>query len=312
MALLDGKDCGDDGAHFVPWSMRHGETDCRGAPRSEDISCIVCFETQGTADVDWHACRTCSAAWCDRCMAQMHDAARDHEEDVDLTCPQCRGSISDMQLQGRLRRITAADGLGCTEEQACDVVYYENLLAELVHLCECDESGLPYFTMPVATVARVMARDEICEIVDEKQGTAAGSRLRRMMRAADYPSAFALVLQGFAAVLRASSSVPRASGLPSVEEMVTPLEMLGMLVADLSAMVRGGGERLVRLVLDATQVLEAERAAQCTAGTTGAKVRKQRGQRGRRPQRDSHQTAQAPQAHATAGGVRKASRHHLL
>ena len=86
-------------------------------------------------------------------MAQMHDAARDHEDDVELSCPQCRGSIAGMQMQGRLERITAADGLGCTEEQAHEVVAYENLLCELVHLAQCDASGLPYFTRPAAMVA---------------------------------------------------------------------------------------------------------------------------------------------------------------
>ena len=138
------------GACFIPWSMRQPFPGARARPH--DISCIVCFAEQG-ADVDWHGCRTCSAAWCDDCMAQMHDAARDHEDDVELSCPQCRGSIAGMQMQGRLERITAADGLGCTEEQAHEVVAYENLLSELVHLAQCDASGLPYFTQPAATVA---------------------------------------------------------------------------------------------------------------------------------------------------------------
>ena len=323
----DGDGHGGDGdggrACFTPWSMRQPSPDTR--THQQDISCIVCFETQGTAEIDWHGCRTCSAAWCDGCMAQMHDAARDHEEDeVELSCPQCRGSIAGMQLQGRLGRITAADGLGCTEEQAHEVVAYENLLSELVHLCECDESGLPYFTMPAATVARVMARDEICEIVDVVQGAGAGTRLRRMMRAEDYAAAFALVLQGCAAVLRAASSVPRASGLVS--------EILQGVVADLRAMVRGGDVRLTKMVADAAPVLEAleaERAAECAAGSTGAKV-KVRKPRGRRAQRDqagatttavddhslvalwsSDQAPQAPQARASARGVRKAPRRHL-
>ena len=249
-------------------------------------------------------------------MEKMHDVARDHEEDVELSCPQCRGSIAGMQLQGRLGRITAADGLGCTEEQAHEFVAYENLLSELVHLCECDETGLPYFTMPAAIVARVMARDEICEIVDAKQGAAAGTRLRRMMRAEDYAAAFALTLQGCAAVLRASNSAPRASGL--VREILR-----GMLI-DLYAMVRGGDVRLTNLVLDAEQVveavealeaereLEAERAAECAVGSTGAKVkvRKPRGGRPRRDGRQAPQVTQVTQARATTRGVRKASRRH--
>ena len=158
----DGDGDGDGRACFAPWSMRQPFPDAR--THQQDISCIVCFETQGSAEVDWHGCRTCNAAWCDGCMAQMHDAARDHEEDVDLSCPQCRGSIAGMQLQGRLGRLTAADGLGCTEEQAHEVVAYENLLSELVHLCECDESGLPYFTMPAATVAPMAFRHPNIEL----------------------------------------------------------------------------------------------------------------------------------------------------
>ena len=178
--------------------------------------------------------------------------------------------------------------------------------------------------MPAATVARVMARDEICEIVDVVQGAGAGTRLRRMMRAEDYAAAFALVLQGCAAVLRAASSVPRASGLVS--------EILQGVVADLRAMVRGGDVRLTKMVADAAPVLEAleaERAAECAAGSTGAKV-EVRKPRGRRAQRDqagattttvddhslvalwsSDQAPQAPQARASARGVRKAPRRHL-
>ena len=313
LAVALSLDASERQAHFIPWSMRQERANLESDRmlRHDDISCIVCFENQGAADVDdWYACRTCSAAWCDQCMAQMYNAARDHEEEVDLTCPQCRGSISDMQLQCRLNRITAADGLGCSEEQAQEVVAYENLLTELVHLCECDESGLPYFTMPAATVARVMARDEICEVVEAKQGAATGSRLRRMMRAADYPSAFALALQGFAAVLRASRNVPRASAL--VEE----------LVADLAAMVRGGCARVAGMVVDARRVLEAERASECATVAAAARARP----RGRTPhaqrslpgsrqgsrlaggQAQAAQAALVTQVRATTRGVRKAPR----
>ena len=198
-----GADSSAAALHYVPWSMREehashaksGGSDALQSGGSDALardgqpaSCIVCFETEETKPgVDWHGCCTCSACWCDPCMAAMFDTARDHEDDVELTCPQCRGSIADMQEQSRRARIKGS--LECSEETARDIVAYENLLTEVVHLCECEETGLPYFTIPAETVSWIMSRDPICTIVQDKQGPAEGTRLRRMLRASDYPGA---------------------------------------------------------------------------------------------------------------------------
>lgn len=136
-------------------------------------------------------------------MEAMFETARDREEyDVDLVCPQCRGSIAEMQHQSRVSRITSVDGMGCSREVANDIIAFENLLLEVVHACECEPDGRPYFMKAPGTVMRVMARDEICDVVGRKMGHSMDTRLRRMLRAEDFGGVVALVLQGFAELLR--------------------------------------------------------------------------------------------------------------
>ena len=118
-------------------------------------------------------------------MEAMYDTARDHEDqEVELSCPQCRGSIANMQLSQRLDRWMRASpaGIGCSEEAAHELIAYENLIAETVHLCECEDDGHPYFMWSPSEVARVMSRDEICNVVEARQGRASGNSLRRMLR----------------------------------------------------------------------------------------------------------------------------------
>ena len=80
--------------------------------------------------------------------------------------PGGRASIPDMQQSVRLRRVTR--GFDCSEAQAEVVVAHENLVAEIVHLCEAGGDGMPYYTRPPGVVARIMARDSICEVSAEE------------------------------------------------------------------------------------------------------------------------------------------------
>ena len=100
-----------------PWSV--SQLARREARSADSVSCIVCMETDTSIKSEWHQCFTCSAAWCDKCMESMFNTARDHEDvDVELSCPQCRGSISDMQMQTRID-LVLSKLKGCTEEVAC-------------------------------------------------------------------------------------------------------------------------------------------------------------------------------------------------
>ena len=183
---------------FTPWSLRDFkpvQIECT------ELSCIVCYETDQTQSTEWHHCQTCNAKWCDSCMEAMFDTARDHEDpDVDLVCPQCRGSIAGMQQRSRTARII--DGMGCTEEVAADLIAFEDLLTEVVRLCDCRPDGRPYFMKPVSAVARVMSRDEICDVVGRKMGQVHDAQLRRSIRAEDFAGGIALLLEGYAGVLR--------------------------------------------------------------------------------------------------------------
>lgn len=196
---------------FQPWSIKQ-------PPRSDglwstagwfmedvpaEVHCIVCYaETDRDHLADWHHCTRCSAMWCDACMAGMYDRARDDaDQEVDFSCPQCRKNIGEMQFESRLTRIDEAFG---NAERAFIINYiaYENLLSDTVHLCECDADGRPYYMVKPEQAARVMARDELCDIVKTVQGSMASTRLRRMLRAGDFGNAAALVMEGFAKLLK--------------------------------------------------------------------------------------------------------------
>ena len=169
---------------FISWSLMPAEDDTRVLP--QELTCIICFESNETKACDWHHCKTCSAVWCDSCMEAMYYTARDHEDqDVELSCPQCRGSIANMQLTQRLNRWMSAspNGIGCSEEVAHELIAYENLVSSTVNLCECEDDGQPYFMRPPREVARIMSRDEICYVVEAKQGQQALQALSRMLRA---------------------------------------------------------------------------------------------------------------------------------
>jgi len=204
---------------FVPFSMQTNSSQPSvsqskrlglGWHARQELMCIVCYDTEKTATADWHHCYTCTAMWCDACMAAMYETARDHFDDVELSCPQCRGSIPEMQLTTRTRRLTdaAPAGLGCSDAVARELIAYENLLVETVHLCQCEVDGRPHFLLPPACVARVMSRDAVCDIVGEKQGAVSAAKLRRMLRFEDYSGVMDVALDGYTSVLRDGAKVP--------------------------------------------------------------------------------------------------------
>mmetsp|Transcript_6313 Transcript_6313/g.10673 ORF Transcript_6313/g.10673 Transcript_6313/m.10673 type:complete len:282 (-) Transcript_6313:184-1029(-) len=273
---------------YIAWSMK-GLSERVFDTSHNDVSCIICYETDKTKQTDWHRCWICSATWCDSCMEQMYNAARD-SEDIELACPQCRGSIASMQLKSRISHITAT--IGCSSETARAIVNYENLLTETVHLCECEEDGQPYFMVAPASAARVMSRDPICQIVSEKQGHAEDSQLRRMLRSADYSGAIELVLKGYVHVLRSDAQVPSAS--PYIESLAEYLTEMRNAKLSSCADVADSLLPIVTRVVEAER--EAERAAAHTASSEAARPRRRR--RG-------SQHADSEDLHQAAGGIRK-------
>ena len=99
---------------------------------------------------------------------------------------------------------------------------FENLVAELVRLSECEADGQPNFTIPPAAAARIMSRDTITDLVEQKQGLAQAARLRRMLRAEDYGGGLELVLEGYASALRAAGAAS-SPFLRVVEEQLVEL-----------------------------------------------------------------------------------------
>ena len=256
---------------YVPWSMRELESEQPTAAPGEEVTCIVCYETDTEKSDSWHHCKVCSAVWCDSCMASMYDTARDHDsEEVELCCPQCRSSIANMQRDARIGRIKA--GVGCSDETAYVLLDYENLLTEVVHVAECAEGGMPYFTMPIEAVARVMARDTMCDVVDAIQGREAGTRLRRNMRSADMASCFAIGVEGYARVLRLEAGVP--STLPFLRTVQNDLAAMVVdhppTAAGMPQRAAATRERLHGLLTAAERVLNAEEAKERAAAAAPA------------------------------------------
>lgn len=276
---------------YVPWSMRGLESEQPTMSRNEEVTCIVCYETDTEKSDSWHHCKVCSAIWCDSCMASMYDTARDHDSDeVELCCPQCRSSIANMQRDARLGRITA--GVGCSDEVAHVLMDYENLLTEVVHLAECEAGGMPYFTMPIEAVARIMARDTICDVVDAMQGREAGTRLRRNMRSADMASCFAVGVEGYARVLRLDAGVP--SVLPYLCTIQQDLAaMVGHVAMAAGAPQRDAAtrERLRGLLTAAERVLHAEESLERQRAAAAAPAVE-----GRRPARPASRAGKRKRA----------------
>lgn len=272
------------------WFMQHVPDIC---------SCIVCFEeTEGSEQglASWHHCRTCSAIWCDGCMEKMFYAARDNEDpDFELRCPQCRHGVGQMQLEARMERLQCMDAA-----VAAALIQYENLLSETVHMCEAQEDGMPFYSLPLEASARILSRDDdCCGVVRTCQGAADDTRLRRMLRGADFVGAALLVLQGYTDQLRSGSSAARI-------DLV--LEALARHLRDAVTDATGGSEttsiapktavrRRAALLNGVEAVLSTEGAAQRGTALSSS------GSSQRRRQQPSEQGALAAADPARGGGV---------
>ena len=240
---------------FAVWSLADRDESDVPPTSLENVSCIVCFETPATLATTWHHCRRCSAIWCERCMEQMYNVALNHEdESVELSCPQCRGGVAEMQHDSRVARIVRR--LDCADDVARLVVEYENVATELVHLSACEADGAPFFMLPAGAVARIMSRDQICDIIEKTQGATAGQAFRRQLRAENYAGAWPLVLQGYIDVLRRDAQQPSVQ--PFLQFMVDGL--VGMIAH--SSISPSAREALQELL----QVLEAQKETGTATG----------------------------------------------
>ena len=98
------------------------------------------------------------------------------------------------------------------------------MLAEVVHLSACRDDGAPYFMLPASAVARIMSRDEVCDVVSRKQGSRHGETVRRSLRGEDYGRVWSVVLEGYMTVLRDDARVATVS--PFLELMIANLQAM--------------------------------------------------------------------------------------
>lgn len=272
-----------DANDWRPWSMQKpvrtpGLWCQRGwfhlnVPQDGKPECIVCYsEPDDTAESGlehWTSCRQCSAFWCNSCMEAMYNRVRDEQEldDVELTCPQCRKPVPEMQDDARLERLRRVvrerppyapplEVLKSAERQkefcARVIMDYENLVSELVHLCKAQPGGLPYFTMPTEAVARILSRDEsVVGLVKSLQGQSADQKLRRCLRGGDFSGAAAIVIKGYGFWLqnleRGASSAAvlqeLLDHLRSVDAAATPPMPVKELIAVLDRIVKNAREK---------------------------------------------------------------------
>ena len=193
-----------------------------------------------------------------------------------------------MQHESRVQRVIGR--LRCPANVAEDIIAFENLLTELVHLCACDEGGdgRPFFMVRPQAVARILARDELCNIVERVHGRGECDKLRRSIRAMDLVAAWRLVLAGYVLVLR------RDARLPSIEPF------LNLLLDDLGRM------RVYDKDSDARRLVELERALKDVKGeelSTTDGTAEATGTGRRRAQQDAGAPGPAPRA-----GTRKSAR----
>ena len=135
-------------------------------------------------------------------MEQMYYVARDDvDHDNALRCPQCRKGVAEMQLEARLERMAT---LGCQDDYSLKLlIEYENLFTETVHVCLAHDDGMPFYSLPLEATARILSREESCNIV-QTQSHADGGRLRRLLRGGAYVDAAHLVLRSYICQLRES------------------------------------------------------------------------------------------------------------
>ena len=166
------------------------------------------------ADLEhWTSCRRCSALWCNGCMEAMYNRARDDaDEEVELTCPQCRKPVPEMQDEARLERLVAkvreeppyAPPVGVLaaprvrEFCARVIMDYENLVSERPPLQGDARRAALLYDADGGRGAHHEPRRRPRRPGQGAAGRAGQTpKLRRALRAGDYAGAAAVVVRGY-------------------------------------------------------------------------------------------------------------------
>lgn len=122
------------------------------------MQCLICME-EVTSEA--RACGFCGKRICRTCLPHLveidYEGEAD-EENGDLRCPNCRGSLVEGDLHKRRSGIAAAMPDVCAQV-ASDLVTMEDLIARLMQLCASEEAGVSFYNVSEDVVMQAISRD---------------------------------------------------------------------------------------------------------------------------------------------------------
>ena len=125
-------------------------------------SCIICLDDlDGDELQQARTCGFCSKKICRDCMSSLTEIGHDGEaddENGDLRCPNCRGSLMEGDLHKRREAITLCEPNIATQT-VLDLVTLEDLIARVMQLCASGDTGIEYYNVTPEEVVQAIARD---------------------------------------------------------------------------------------------------------------------------------------------------------
>ena len=126
-------------------------------------SCIICLDDLVDNELaQARICGFCSKKICRSCMANLTEIGHDGEaddENGDLRCPNCRGSLMEGDLHKRREAITICASPSVPTQTVLDLVTLEDLIARVMQLCAHQDTGIDYYNVTPEEVVQAIAHD---------------------------------------------------------------------------------------------------------------------------------------------------------
>ena len=122
------------------------------------MQCLICMDEVTN---EARACGFCSKRICRTCLphlVEINYEGEADEENGDLRCPNCRGSLVEGDLHKRRSAIATAMP-NVSTQVAADIVTMEDLIARLMQLCASEEAGVSFYNVSDDIVIQAICRD---------------------------------------------------------------------------------------------------------------------------------------------------------
>ena len=122
------------------------------------MQCLICMDEVTN---EARACGFCSKRICRTCLphlVEINYEGEADEENGDLRCPNCRGSLVEGDLHKR-RSTIATTMPNVSTQVAADIVTMEDLIARLMQLCASEEAGVSFYNVSNDIVIQAICRD---------------------------------------------------------------------------------------------------------------------------------------------------------